>query len=154
MLSFVGGLHPIIARFDELVNLMGEIERDKIDDILYAMTLSSELGDQIADQPRESKISPNFVLSFDKALDWLQNEVHNYRTCIEANFQDAISGKIDSFQEECHVAILMIEEHDFGMNLDLYSSRMIAACSLRQHIMIELPEIEDALKKAERYFEQ
>ena len=62
MLSFVGGLHPIIARFDELVNLMGEIERDKIDDILYAMTLSSELGDQIADQPRESKISPTVVL--------------------------------------------------------------------------------------------
>lgn len=130
---------------------MSEIKRKKNDDMLYMMTMSSELGDQISAQPRQSKVSPNFVLSLDEALDSLQMEVQNHRTYIEASFQDTMSTKIDNLGEVCKGAVLMIEEHDFAVNLDFYSSRMIAAFLLRQQIMMDLPDIKDALNKAERY---
>lgn len=131
--------------------MLDEIERRDIDDKIYMMTVWSELGDLISIQPRKIQISRAFVFYIDEALDSLQRQLQNHRTYIEASFQDAISSKIDNFREECKALALMVEEHDFAINLESYCSRMIAACSLRQQIMMDLPDIKDALNKSERY---
>lgn len=151
LLSHAEGLHPLITRLEELVPLLQDIERKDIDEMLYMMTVWSELGDLISIQPRKIQISRAYAFSIDEALDSLREQVQNHRTYIEASFQDAISSKIDNLSEECKVLVLMVEEHDFAINLESYCSRMNAAFSLRQQIMMDLPDIRDALNKSERY---